>query len=209
TAVQNCFAFIKAATLRDLELRTGVQRRNLDPQAVRRLAHESDEARAAMARTTHLVVNRAPPSDAKRVGALLHDLTGRFLGGRVRLVGSITDDPAVPASVRRMVPVTVGNPGCRAALEVTTLTKTLLGLGGAGPLDAPVAPPRRPAATARGLNEAIVHRGERLHIQTEALGPVPGGIRTQIFATNGGVVFSRKTAYDDPFFQRLRSEEHT
>lgn len=203
TAVQNCFAFIKAATLRDLEIRTGVQRRNLEPQAVRRLAHESDEARAAMARTTHLVVNRAQSSDAKRVGALLHDLTGRFVGGRVRMVGSIADDPTVPASVRRMVPVTIGSPGCRASLEITALAKTLLGLGGAAPIEPPAAQVRRAAGASPGLNEAIVFQGERLHIQTEDLGATPGSVRTQIFAANGGVVFSRKTAYADPFFLRL------
>jgi len=213
TAVQNCFAFIKAATLRDLEIRTGVKRRDVTTEAVRRLAHESDEARAAMARTTHLVVNRAQQIDAKRVSNLLHDLSGRFIGGRVRLVGSVADDRLVPNSVRRMVPICVASPSCRASLEITALAKNLLGLEAAAPPSAPSSGSasasgvtKKPTSPA-GVNEEVFYRGQRLHVQTEDLGAKPAAIRTQIFAANGSVVYSRKTAYVDPFFQQLKVNE--
>jgi hypothetical protein len=42
-----------------------------------------------------------------------------------------------------------------------------------------------------------------LHVQTEDLGSVQSAVRTQIFAPDGRVLFSRRTPYMDAFFQRL------
>lgn len=198
TAVQNCFAFVKAATLRDLEQRTGVKRRAIDHSSLRKLSHEGTDAKTAMIRTTQLIVNRANGSEARRVSNLLHDLTGRFLGGKVRLMGSIPDDPMVAMAVRRMVPVCVASPGCRASLELTTLAKNLLAPPQAKPHSS-----RHSQGPAMGVNEDVVVHGRRLHVQTEDLGTDQAAIRTQIFSANGGVIYSRRTPYMDAFFHRL------
>lgn len=197
TAVQNCFAFIKAVMLRDLEQRTGIKRRGIDHGSLRKLASESPEARAALSRVTRLVVNRAQSAEARRVANLLHDLAGRFLGGCVRLSGAIPDDPAAGVSIRRMKPLTLSHPGSRAAVELTALAKTLASE------DEPKAANETPGPSVRGLNEEIEHEGRRLHVQTEDLGAAQAAIRTQIFLTDGSVVYSRRTPYQDGFFRRL------
>ncbi len=194
TAVQNCFAFIKAATLRDVERRTGVERRGIDHASLRRLAGESEEARVALSRTTRLVVNRATAAEGRRVTNVLHDLVGRFLGGGVQLLGIVRDDAAVGGSIRRMVPLLVENPGAPAAVDVAGLATALV---------EPAAnqPATRPSL---GLNEEVIVVGRRLHVQTEDLGGAQSAVRTQIFAADGRVLWSRRTPYADAFFQRLQ-----
>jgi flagellar biosynthesis protein FlhG len=194
TAVQNCFAFIKAATLRDLERRTGVERRGIDHASLRRLVMESDGARAALTRTTRLVVNRATAAEGRRVTNVLHDLAGRFLGGGVQLLGIVHDDRSVATSIRNMVPLLVDNPAAPAAVDVASLATALV---------EPAAnqPPTRPTL---GVNEEVLVAGQVLHLQTEDLGSVQSAVRTQIFGGDGRVLWSRRTPYMDAFFQRLQ-----
>ena len=192
TAVQNCFAFIKAATLRDLERRTGIKRRDIDHHSLRRLGRESPEAWSALHRTTRLLVNRASPAEGRRVTNLLHDLTGRFLGGRVQLLGIVHDDNCVPSSVRRMTPLCVSAPTAPAAVDIGSLAASLLEPAANGP----------PAAPRLGVNEEVILAGQRLHLQTEDLGDMQSAVRTQIFAADGRVLFSKRTPYQDAFFQR-------
>jgi flagellar biosynthesis protein FlhG len=193
TAMQNCFAFIKAATLRDLERRTGVERRGIDHASLRRLVSESDEARAALTRTTKIVVNRATAAEGRRVTNVLHDLTGRFLGGGVQLLGIVRDDRNATTSIHHMVPLLVENPSAPAAVDIAGLAQALV---------EPAAnqPATRPSL---GVNDEVLIGGERLHVQTEDLGGVQSAVRTQIFAADGRVLWSRRTPYMDAFFQRL------
>lgn len=191
TSLQNCFAFIKTATLRDVEQRTGVQRRDHDDGSLRRMGNEGAEVRAALHRATSLVVNRTSPAEARRVANLLHDLAGRFLGGQVRLAASIADDPAVGRSIRQSQPLCVVDPTARAATDIDALARELW----RGPAIDTVA--------RAGVNEEIDHDGQRLHVQTEDLGSPQCAVRTQVFRPDGSVVFTRRTPYVDAFFERL------
>lgn len=191
TSLQNCFAFIKTATLRDVEQRTGVQRREHDDGALRRMGTERADVRAALQRPTSLVVNRTLPAEARRVANLMHDLAGRFLGGQVRLAASIADDPAVGRSIRMSQPLMAVDPSARAAMDIDALARELW---------------RGPAvdtAPRSGLNEEIDHDGRRLHVQSEDLGTPQCAVRTQVFLADGSVVFTRRTPYVDTFFERL------
>lgn len=194
TSLQNCFAFIKAACLREVEVRTKVPRRDLDDAALRRIATEGPQARAAMGRATSLVVNRAQPAEARRVANLLHDLTVRFLGGQVRLRGTIHDDAAMARSVRNQRPLCEADPTSRAATDIDTLARSLW-------------TPEASLATP-GINEEILHDGARLHVQTEDLGTTQGAVRTQVFLGDGSVVFTRRTPYVDAFFEKLSAMPH-
>jgi flagellar biosynthesis protein FlhG len=192
TSLQNCFAFIKTATLRHVEQRTGVQRREHDEGTRRRVDSEGADVRAALHRATSLVVNRTNPAEARRVANLMHDLAGRFLGGQVRLAASIADDPAVPRSIRASRPLCVLEPTARAATDIESLAAELW----RGPAVGPTGP-------RSGVNEEIDHEGQRLHVQTEDLGSPQCAVRTQVFLTDGSVVFTRRTPYVDAFFERL------
>ncbi len=194
TSVQNCFAFIKAACLRDVELRTKVQRRDLDDAALRRISTESPQARAAIGRGTSLVVNRAQPAEARRVANLLHDLAVRFLGVQVRLCGTVHDDAGMSRSVRNQRPLCVAEPTNRSAIDIDTLARSLW-------------TPEASLATP-GINEEILHDGARLHVQTEDLGTAQGAVRTQVFLGDGSVVFTRRTPYVDAFFEKLSAMPH-
>ena len=192
TSLQNCFAFIKTATMRHVEQCTGVQRREHDEGARRRVGSDGPEARAALQRATSLVVNRASPAEARRVANLMHDLAGRFLGGQVRLAASIADDVAVTRSIRQSQPLCVLEPTARAAMDIDALARELWH----GPAVAPAGP-------ASGVNEEIEHEGQRLHVQSEDLGAPQCAVRTQVFLADGSVVFTRRTPYVDAFFERL------
>lgn len=191
TSVQNAFAFIKTATLRVLEQRTGVRRREHDDGSLRRVAGESADARAALVRATSLVVNRAMPAEGRRVANLLHDLAGRFLGGQVRLRATIHDDPAAARSIRAMRPLVLCEPASPAAIDIAALANELWS-------------PSTATTTLRtGVNEEVEHEGLRLHVQSEDLGGGQGAVRTQIFFADGSVLFTRRTPYVDAFFSRL------
>lgn len=192
TSLQNCFAFIKTATLRHVEQRTGVQRREHDEGTRRRVDSESAEVRAALHRATSLVVNRTHPAEARRVANLMHDLAGRFLGGQVRLAASIADDPAVGRSIRASRPICALDPTARVSLDIEALAVELW----RGPSVAATGP-------RTGVNEEIDHDGQRLHVQTEDLGAPQCAVRTQVFRTDGSVVFTRRTPYVDTFFEKL------
>lgn len=191
TSVQNAFAFIKTATLRTLEQRTGVRRREHDEGSLRRIAGESADARAALVRATQLVVNRATPAEGRRVANLLHDLAGRFLGGQVCLRATIREDPAAVRSIRAMRPVVVTDPAAPISIDIATLAQELW------------APARSATAMRSGINETVEHDGVHYHVQSEDLGGSQGAVRTQIFFEDGSVLFTRRTPYVDAFFVRL------
>jgi flagellar biosynthesis protein FlhG len=191
TSVQNAFAFIKTATLRVLEQRTGVRRREHDEGSLRKIAGEGPDARAALVRATSLVVNRASPAEGRRIANLLHDLAGRFLGGQVRLRATIHDDPAAARSIRAMRPLVLSEPTSPAAIDIAALAGELWS-------------PSKVSTTLRtGVNEEVEHDGLRLHVQSEDLGGGQGAVRTQIFFADGSVLFTRRTPYVDAFFSRL------
>lgn len=102
TALQNAFAFIKTAMLRDQERHDGTPRR-----------------------TTSLVVNRAQPAEGRRIGNLLHDLAGRFLRGQVCLRGTIHEDPALTRSIRQRRPVSLLEPTAPSAVDFDMLAREL------------------------------------------------------------------------------------
>lgn len=195
TAVQNCFAFIKAATLRDLEKRTGEKRRDND-RSLHHLVGESGEARAALDRTTRLVVNRTNAGEARRVTNMLHDLASRFLNGRVALAATISDDPCVAQSVRRMTPLCHTAADSSAAQDVARLAVALSTPSHSGTATLPLR---------GGVNEEIEFGGCRLHLQTEDLGNEQSAVVTHIFMPNGGVAYTRRTPYLDSFFVKLNA----
>ncbi len=195
TAVENCFAFIKAATLRDIERRSGVKQRGIRRGSLRGELRDT-AARNVLARPTRLIVNRARPKDGRQVTNILHDMAGRFLGARVHLAGVVRDDPAAGASVRRMTPLVAMDPAGGASIDIKNLLQGLL---------RPTA--ARTSATAMGVNEELQVAGVTVHLQTEDLGPGQGAIRSQVFVDGGQVVFSRRTPYLDAFFTRLGASD--
>ena len=158
---------------------------------MRQMGNESPAARSAISRPTALIVNRAQPAEARRVANLLHDLSGRFLGGKVRLRAAIQDDPAVARSIRHQQPLCVVDPQSRAAAAIDILAQELW------------SPAAVSTASRSGINEEVEHAGRRLHVQTEDLGATQGAVRTQIFLSDGSVLFTRRTPYVDAFFLRL------
>lgn len=187
TSLQNCFSFIKTASLREQEQRDAAARK-----AGATVTPPTAAASGLTLRPTSLVVNRSLPSDARRITNLLHDLAGRFLGRGVRLTASLSDDPAVARSIRAGRPVCVGEPNSSFAHDIDTLARELW----------------RPSPVAHegprtGINEEIDHDGVRLHVQTEDLGAPQCAVRTQVFRTDGSVVFTRRTAWEDAFFAKL------
>lgn len=204
TAIQNCFAFLKAVTLRDIERRTGTRRRDPVPGNLRgSLDPSSADAateRAALSRSTPLIVNRARPSDGRSVVQMLSGLVSRFLGGSVQLAGVVREDPQVRKSVQQMTPLLRLAPGGAAATDIRAIAGHLLG-------------PRQPIAQARrvqmGLNEGLVIDGQEMHLQTEDLGEVQAAIRSQVFFPDGSVAYSRRTPYQDRFFAALSATPQT
>jgi flagellar biosynthesis protein FlhG len=196
TALQNAFAFIKAATLRDFERRTKSKRREPVRGSLRAMIAEAGpDARAVLGRRTKLVVNEAGDVEARRVVNLLHEMVGRFLGGQVELAGVVRRDPVVPAAVKRMSHVLLLAPESAAACDLSTLAHGLL-----DPRPAP-----SPSRTAFGVNESLVVQGTALHLQTEDLGDEQAAVRSQAFLPDGRVIYSRRTPYRDAFFLRLQA----
>ncbi|TPV94698.1 MAG: MinD/ParA family protein [Myxococcales bacterium FL481] len=199
TAIQNCFTFLKAVALRELERRTGLKQRDTTSGSIRqRLRAAGDAERSDVARETQLVINRARPHEGRKVLEMINGLVSRFLGGNVRLAGTVRDDPAVGRSVQRMQPIATFAPESDAARDLQSLCQQLRRQGEAGP-----AAPR----VRMGLNEEVEHNGMRLHVQTEDLGEAQGAVRTQIFFSDGSVAYSRRTSYADSFFVRLSVAE--
>ncbi len=192
TAIQNCFTFLKSVTLRDLEQRTGTKRRERIEGSLRaHVGQEGNDARGALQRMTRLVVNRARPSEGRRVHEMLSRLVQRFLGGNLRLAGVVRDDKAVAESVKRMSPVVHLSPQSEVVTDFVDLSAQLTG-------------EVRARGPSMGLNETIDLSDRSVHLQTEDLGDTQGAVRTQIFFTDGSVAYSRRTAYADPFFLRLK-----
>ncbi|MEE9384494.1 MAG: P-loop NTPase [Nannocystaceae bacterium] len=196
TAIQNCFAFLKAITLRELERRTGTKQRDAIHGSLRqKLQANRGTPQAAVARETRLVINRARPGEGRRVLDTINGLVGRFLGGSVSLAGTVRNDPAVVRSVQRMEPLAMLAPDSEAAQDISALCRQLAGDENGS----------EDARLQMGLNEAFEFRGTPLHLQTEDLGQAQGAIRTQIFYGDGSVAYSRRTPYADQFFVRLRA----
>jgi len=202
TAVQNCFAFLKAVTLRDLERRTGVKRRSPTPGNLRSTLEPTDqrEQRAVLARSTPLVVNRARPSEGRSVTQMMSNLVGRFLGGSVQLAGVVREDPTVRRSIQLMTPIVTLAPDSPAARDIEAISDHLLG-------------PRQPLTSApriqMGINESLEIDGQPMHLQTEDLGDAAAAIRSQVFFPDGSVAYSRRTPYQDRFFAALRATPET
>lgn len=193
TALQNCFTFIKAVTLRDLERRSGVKRRKTLSGSIRSALAEAGAAgRDATKRRTRLVVNRARRSDGRRVLDVLNGMVSRFLGGSLELSGVIREDAAVRSSIQRMMPLVDVAPHSDATEDLRSLCDQMLG-------------PQQPVTEAirMGLNEELIIGGTYMHLQTEDLGDRQGAIRSQVFFRDGRVGFSRRTPYIDKFFARL------
>ena len=194
TALQNCFTFLKAATLRDLELRTKIKHREPIQGPLRGNVDPGEGVREALERTTRLVVNRARASEGRRTVEILSGLVSRFLGGSVQLAGVIRDDEAVRRSVQKMTPLVVSEPTSPAAIDLRQLAANLLG----------ARDPAQNEAVGMGINETIVAGERQLHLQTEDLGSRQSAIRSQVFFPDGSVAYSRRTPYLDRFFVQLQ-----
>ncbi|RMG99980.1 MAG: MinD/ParA family protein [Deltaproteobacteria bacterium] len=189
TALQNAFAFLKAATLRSLEKHTGTKIRQRVDGSVRAL---SGGASPLKEKPVRLVVNRARPAEGRSVANALADLANRFLGLHVVLAGTVGDDLAVRGAVRQGRPLFLSHPASPAAADLRRIATSLL------------EPCRRtPSQVAMGINESLVVDGLTVHLQTEDLGEGQGAVVSQVFRNDGAVLYSRRTPYSDAFFVKL------
>lgn len=208
TAIQNCFSFIKSVTLRGLERRSGVKRRDamVGPLS-RSLDVEDPEVQRAMAQRVPLIINRARAAQAQTVVRTLGGLARRFLGSQVDLVGSVRDDPAARRSIQQMRPLLETGAHEGAAADLHRLISLLIGDGEramAEPVEAPTAAnkPSAPATNSRVIDERLQVEHVSVRLRTEDLGAAQG-IFTQALSPEGRVIFSRTTPYTDAFFQRM------
>ncbi len=190
TAIQNAFAFLKAATLRDIERRSGVKQRARVRGSLRTVTQQVEGR--PLDRPVRLVVNRARPSEGRGVANALSDLANRFLGVHVTLAGTIADDVAVRGAVRQGRPLFLCNPASPAAADVRRIARSL---------EAPKQ--RTPSQVAIGINERLVLDGITVHLQTEDLGEAQAAVVSQVFRKDGAVLYSRRTPYSDRFFLKL------
>lgn len=127
TAIQNAYAFVKAALFRELEralhgtpIAADFLARAVSSQGAERLesvdalvtamrAEDPDLADAAeeaiAAFRPRLIVNQAGPRDERRVSGALDVVCRRYLGLALERVATLPDDPAVHRAIRRIEPV--------------------------------------------------------------------------------------------------------
>lgn len=75
-----------------------------------------------------LVINRAESeAEGREIGRKMLFASERFLGMELELVGHIPDDPAVPRSVRRQIPVVIDDPRSRAGQQLMRIAERLVG----------------------------------------------------------------------------------
>ena len=206
TAIQNCFSFIKSVTLRGLERRSGVKRREAMVGPLNRTLDPSDpEVQRALAKRIPLIINRARAAQAQTVVRTLGGLARRFLGSQVDLVGSVRDDPAARKSIQQMRPLLESGAADGAAADLQRLIRLLIGGDQAAAATAPTAAdPQTTAAVeeSKAIEERLQLEHAVVRLRTEDLGS-GGGIFTQVLSPEGRAVFSRATPYTDPFFQRI------
>jgi len=76
-----------------------------------------------------LVINRVESeSEGREVGRKMMFASERFLGMELEVVGCIPDDPAVPRSVRRQIPVIIDDPRSRAGQQFVRIAERLIGV---------------------------------------------------------------------------------
>lgn len=213
TALQNCFSFIKSVTLRDLERRSGVKRRETMVGDLKRTLDPSDpEVQRALSRRIPLIVNRARPAHANNVVRTLGNLTTRFLGGTLELQGSVRDDNAARASIQKMEPLLECAPASPAAADLDALAATLMGRARAhlthatGQTTPHASSPDIASANAPSgdaLESTVLHEARAWTVRTYDLGDAEPAIVSEILSSSGELGYRRQTAYDDPFFTRL------
>lgn len=201
TAIQNCFSFIKSVTLRGLERRSGVKRRDAIVGPLSRTLDPSDpEVQRAMAKRIPLIINRARAAQAQTVVRTLGGLARRFLGSQVDLVGSVRDDPAARKSIQQMRPLLESGAQEGAAEDLQRLSNLLIGGNQTAVSTAHESSSAAPPSEA--IEEQVQIEHALVRLRTEDLGP-NRGIFTQVLSAEGQIVFSRTTPYTDAFFQRI------
>lgn len=205
TAMQNCFSFIKSVTLRGIERRSGVKRREAMVGPLSRTLDPSEpEVQRALAKRVPLIINRARAAQAQTVVRTLGGLAQRFLGCHVDLVGSVRDDPAARRSIQQMCPLLETGAREGAADDLQRLIDLLIGAQPetTQPIDAAT----NGTPSASGIDEPIQLEHALIHLHTEDHG-AERGIFTQVRSAEGEVLFSRTTPYTDPFFQRVGAQD--
>jgi flagellar biosynthesis protein FlhG len=151
TAIQNAYAFIKAAvyrlldrTFRDapgaraLVARAAAARGADRIESVDKLLdalHGAEPSWAERAATVlarghlGLVVNQAGPREAQRVLGAIGVVCQRYLSLELPLIAALPSDPAVVRAVHRMTPVLLEEPHCAFARAATALADQLLTSG--------------------------------------------------------------------------------
>jgi len=77
-----------------------------------------------------LVVNRAETeAEARDIARKMRFASERFLGMELNVVGYIVEDPAVPRSVRRQVPLVIDDPKSRASQQIVRIAEYVVGVG--------------------------------------------------------------------------------
>ena len=79
----------------------------------------------------HVLINKCENrKEAQRVQEGFIEVVGKHLGKNANPVGIIMYDPNVPMSIKRQVPITVSDPACATAKEITQIARAVLDLPG-------------------------------------------------------------------------------
>jgi flagellar biosynthesis protein FlhG len=75
----------------------------------------------------HVVINKCENmKEALRVQSGFIDVVGRHLGKNINPLGIIMQDPNVPLSIKRQLPLTVSYPNCQTSREISTIARAIL-----------------------------------------------------------------------------------
>jgi len=174
----------------------------IDEDASRRLAGLVAGA------NVRLIVNNATAPEGEKVHRTIAGISREYLRVAVPYLGGVARSADVERSVRAMTPVMLAGqtPAADAFRAVARRIASGPAAAGPRPADAPGAPAAAapPAGTAAGvgqgappllcLNEEVVREGNRLHVQTEDLGPGKAQVLTLVFR-GGEIVFSKSSGY--------------
>jgi flagellar biosynthesis protein FlhG len=77
----------------------------------------------------HVVINKCENmKEALRVQSGFIDVVGRHLGKNINPLGIIMQDPNVPLSIKRQMPLTISEPNSQTAREISAIARAILDL---------------------------------------------------------------------------------
>ncbi len=225
TAIQNAYGFLKLSLHRKIIRRLGKDLasklfpdsssssvREMEPKklisAIEKVNREKfEEIFEEISSSSYLVVvNMASEKEGEKVFKALETVSAQFLGLKLRYLGNIPFTRKIEESVRKMRPFILNGNAAgvqeieRAACKILELSKN----GRAKRVEPPQTleefienlPPQEKKTAHLVLNDDVNHKGIRLHVQTEDLGPDRKEVVTVVFRS-GEVLFSKTTTYDE------------